>query len=242
LDKELDAKQLEEKIQDLAESMKGPDERASERRARVLARHGVKQNRLERLTDDILDIFEGLPVQSGVFGFALTEDEPQQFFLDKEAYIVTNPDTKEFEFKKDTRLGTAVIGRTSNRRHMAKLATRYLTEKLLDQQRLLESEFISMKLSKDDPDMLHIDADEELVFSESDAEFENVERLKKDAQTEIREPEVVERVITTNRTSVFAMLTWFLLGILATIATYNGSLELLNGWVQQLVALITQNF
>jgi len=247
LDKELDAKQLEEKIHNLAEAMKDTDVVSDGVGTRLSMRRRSKKNRLERLADDIMDVFEDLPVQNGLFEFALVRSDQQRFVIDQEAYVVTHPQTKEYEFKKETRLGEAIIGRTANRRQMAKLVSRYISEKLLDQQRLLESEFISMKLSRNSADS-DIDNDhDELTFAGDGFEYGNSDLIKETDRAEAKEPEVIERVVRTNRTSFFAILTWFMLGILATIAgvviaALYGQLGVVIDWVQQLVDLITKNF
>lgn len=253
MDEELDAKQLEEKIHDLAVSMQESKQLTSDGLMGSSYRKRTGNNRLERLADDIKDVFEDLPVRSGLFEFSFSNDKNLRFLIDQVAYLVTDPETNDYEFKKDTRLGTALLGRTSNRRHMAKLVTRYVSEKLLDQQRMLENEFISMKLSKNSAEKQEIafqeEDDDNLLLAEDDFEYGDGDLLKEAGlQEEKPEPEVeiVERVIRTNRTSFFAMLTWFMLGILATIVgvivtAFYGNLDLLTGWVQQLLDLITKN-
>lgn len=251
MDKELDAKQLEEKIHDLAISMKESEKTTSNGVARTSYRRRSGNSRLERLAGDIKDVFEDLPVRQGLFEFSFSDDEDPRFLIDNVAYIATDPETNEYEFKKETRLGTAHLGRTSNRRHMAKLVTRYISEKLLDQQRILENEFISMKLAKNNAGQQGVvyDENEDLPLTEDDFEYGDDDLVnERDLAKEKPEPEVqvVERVVRTKETSWFAMLTWFLLGIIATvagvvIAGLYGNLDLLTGWVQQILALITKS-
>lgn len=246
MDKELDAKQLEEKIYDLAASMKGAEVVSSNNRGEMSYRKRSNGNRLERLANDIRDVFEGLPIRNGLFEFSLTGGHEQRFLIDSYAYVITNPKTKDYEFKKETRLGTSILGRTANRRHMAKLVTRYASERLLDEQRMLENEFISMKLSHENLENENSGQQNEVLFVDDDFEYGNEDLLKEKEQAEQVEPEIIERVIKTNRTSFFAILTWFCLGILATVAsvvaaTFYGKLDLLINWLEQLVELISKN-
>jgi len=150
---DLDAKQIEKKVHDLAEAMERVKTAQADRDDVVVEMKQLSRTRLEMLAQDIQPVFDALPEDVDLFEFALANGEPPRLWIDVTSFVRMGPDRRVFEFVKDTRLGRTIIAHTDDKTRMGEVITDYVAERVLERQRAIEGEWIAMKgYSFDAPD------------------------------------------------------------------------------------------
>ncbi|MEZ5873167.1 MAG: hypothetical protein R3D32_15250 [Nitratireductor sp.] len=144
-DTEIDAKKIEGKVHDLAAAMERIRNAQADRDDVVVEMKQAARTRLEMLAQELGPVFDALPPDNDQFEFALTAGETPRLWIDMTAFVRLARDRRVFEFVKDTRLGRTVLGETENRKRMAQMVTDYVAERVLEKERMIEGEWLSMK-------------------------------------------------------------------------------------------------
>ena len=146
-EKELDAKAIEEKVHDLAQSMERVREAQASRDDVVVDMLHAKTSRLKLLADDLQGVFEDIPAGNEQFEFALTNGETPRLWIDMTAFVRMGRDEREYEFVKDTRLGRTILGKSPDKIEIGKHVTDYVAERILEREQMLEGDWVSAKSS-----------------------------------------------------------------------------------------------
>jgi len=149
-DKELDAKQIEEKVHNLAESMERMRASQADKDDVVVDMKHAKHTRLELLAEELQPVFNDVPEGSDQFEFALTNGEVPRMWIDMTSFVRMGSDRQEYEFVKDTRLGRVILGRTKSRGEIGSQVTDYVAERILERERMIEGDWISAQASTAD--------------------------------------------------------------------------------------------
>ena len=144
-DTEIDAKKIENKVHDLAEAMERIRNNRADRDDVVVDMKQASRARLELLAQDLQPVFDALPAENDQFEFALTSGETPRLWIDMTGFVRMARDRRVYEFVKDTRLGRIVLGESDDRERMARMVTDYVAERVLEKERMVEGEWLSMK-------------------------------------------------------------------------------------------------
>lgn len=144
-DVELDAKQIEKKVSDLAEAMDRVRDDQATRDDVVVDMKQASHARLELLAKDLQPVFNDVPEDSDQFEFALTNGENARLWIDMTSFVRMGRDRRVYEFVKDTRMGRQMLGESDDREKMAKWVTRYVAERMLERERMIEGEWVAMR-------------------------------------------------------------------------------------------------
>lgn len=142
---ELDAKQIEKCVSDLAKAMESVRNDQANRDDVVIEMKQTSRARLELLAQDLQPVFEDVPDENDQFEFALSTGETPRLWIDMTSFVRMGRDRRSYEFIKDTRMGRTVIGRSDERDEMKQLVTRYIAERILMRERMIEGDWIAMK-------------------------------------------------------------------------------------------------
>ena len=142
---ELDAKQIERKVSDLAEAMERVRDDQAARDDVVIEMKQARIARLELLAKDLQPLFKEVPDDNDQFEFALTNGENPRLWIDMTSYVRMGRDRREYEFVKDTRMGRTLLAKTTDRQKMAKIVTNYVAERVLERERVIEGEWVAMR-------------------------------------------------------------------------------------------------
>ncbi|MGB7287042.1 MAG: hypothetical protein WBC71_08930 [Salaquimonas sp.] len=142
---ELDAKQIEKKVSDLAEAMNKVRDDMASRDDVVVDMRQASHSRLELLAEDLQPVFQDVPEDNDQFEFALTNGENSRLWIDMTSFVRMGRDRRSYEFVKDTRMGRTMLGETDDRSKMSEIVTRYVAERMLERERMLEGEWIAMR-------------------------------------------------------------------------------------------------
>lgn len=163
---EFDAKQLEKKVHDLAEAMDKVRHDQVKRDDVVVDLKQAEHARLELLAKDLKPVFDDLPDENDQFEFALTNGEPPRLWIDMTSFVRMGRDRRVYEFVKDTRLGRTQLAASDNIEKMGKVVTSYVAERVLERERAIEGDWLTMKNYEFDSDGALIDP-EDLPESET---------------------------------------------------------------------------
>lgn len=144
-DVELDAKQIEKKVSDLAEAMDRVRDDQATRDDVVVDMKQAGHARLELLAQDLQATFNEVPEDNDQFEFALTNGENARLWIDMTSFVRMGRDRRVYEFVKDTRMGRQMLGETDEREKMSKLVTHYMAERLLERERMIEGDWVAMR-------------------------------------------------------------------------------------------------
>lgn len=159
---DLDAKQIEKKVHDLAEAMDRVRNDQVQRDDVVVEMKQAEHARLELLAKDLQSVFNRLPEDNDQFEFALTNGEPPRLWIDMTTFVRMGRDRRVYEFIKDTRLGRTQLASTDDREKMGKIVTNYVAERVLERERAIEGDWLAMR-------NYNFDADGELVDDAANA-------------------------------------------------------------------------
>ena len=141
---EFDAKQIERKVSDLTEAMDRVRNDLATRDDVVVDMKQASHARLELLAQDLQPVFQEVPDDNDQFEFALTNGENSRLWIDMTSFVRMGRDRRVYEFVKDTRMGRQMLGETVDRASMAKIVTRYVAERMLERQRMIEGDWVAM--------------------------------------------------------------------------------------------------
>lgn len=142
---DLDAKQIEKQVSDLAEAMERVRDDKANRDDVVVEMKQASQARLELLAQALQPVFQEIPEDNDQFEFALTNGENARLWIDMTSFVRMGRDRRVFEFIKDTRMGRTMLGETVERDTMVKIVTNYVAERLIEREQMIEGEWVSMR-------------------------------------------------------------------------------------------------
>ncbi len=103
--------------------------------------------RLELLALDLKSIIDEVPADSDLFDFAISSGLQPRFWIDAVSHVQMGRDRRTYRFVRDTRLGRVVMAESVDMRPVAEQVTRYIAERLIERQRMMEGEPETMKSS-----------------------------------------------------------------------------------------------
>ncbi len=103
--------------------------------------------RLELLAMELKPVIDEVPADSDLFDFAISSGLQPRFWIDAVSHVQMGRDRRTYRFVRDTRLGRVVMAESVEMRPVAEQVTRYIAERLIERQRLMEGEPETMKSS-----------------------------------------------------------------------------------------------
>lgn len=149
-EQELDAQAIEKKVHSLTEAMDKAREAQAGRGDVVVDMKQAARARLELLAQDLQPVIDAIPADADQFEFALTSGDTPRLWVDMTAFVRMGRDRRMYEFVKDTRLGRTLLKETGDREKMAGAVTDYVAERLLERERAIEGDWISMKAAQEE--------------------------------------------------------------------------------------------
>ncbi|MFK7902092.1 MAG: hypothetical protein AB8B49_04535 [Nitratireductor sp.] len=144
-DKDMDAKQLEAKVHDLATAMDHVKNDQATRDDVVVEMKQAAFSRLELLAKDLKSVFDDVPEDNEQFEFALTKGEAARLWVDMTSFVRMGRDKRVYEFVKDTRMGRTIIAKSEDRQRVGEAVTSYVAERILERERAIEGDWLSLK-------------------------------------------------------------------------------------------------
>ena len=124
----------------LAEAIREVKNAAADRDDVVVDFREAQRTRLELLADDLKPVFDDIPADDDRFDLAISTGVQPRLWIDSVAHVTMARDRRTYRFLRDTRLGRVVLAETSNMKAVAEQVTRYIAERLIERQRMLEGD------------------------------------------------------------------------------------------------------
>lgn len=114
----------------------------------VVEMKAAERTRLELLAEELRPLVEDIDETDERFEFGLTSGERPRLWIDMTSFVAMGHDKRSYRFLKDTRLGRIVLAETSDMNKAADFVSEYIAEKVLERERMMEGEWISLKDGK----------------------------------------------------------------------------------------------
>lgn len=232
--KEMEAGEIERRVHDLANAMNKIRTAQADRDDVVVEMKHTKVSRLELLRDDLQPVLDDIPYDNEMFDFALKKGETPRLWIDVTSFVRMGADGREYEFVKDTRMGRVILGRGGSRKKMGAHITDYVAERLLERERMIEGDWLSLT---------HM-MDARNAGSDRQSAPDKVEKTDvgdKDSASKLskqeRDVQTIQSVVNKPQHSTLSLFVWFLTGLVAGagvlfILAWFGLMEQIVQWVQ----------
>lgn len=124
----------------LADAIREVRNAAADRTDVVVDLREAQRTRLELLADELQPVFLEVPADVDWFDFALSSGAQPRLWIDAVAHIAMARDRRTYRFVRDTRLGRTVLAESHDLRPVADQVTRYIAERLVERQRMIEGD------------------------------------------------------------------------------------------------------
>lgn len=103
--------------------------------------------RLELLAAELAPVFADVPSDIDSFDFALSSGLQPRLWIDAVSHVAMGRDRRTYRFVRDTRLGRVVLAESQDMKIVGDQVTRYIAERLVERQRLLEGDIQQVEQS-----------------------------------------------------------------------------------------------
>lgn len=94
--------------------------------------------RLDLLAAELAPVFADVPADMDAFDFAVSSGLQPRLWIDATAHVAMGRDRRTYRFLKDTRIGRVVLAESTDMKAVAGQVTRYVAERVVERQRMLE--------------------------------------------------------------------------------------------------------
>jgi hypothetical protein len=129
----------------LADAIRDVKNAGADRDDVVIEMREAERMRLELFAAEIAPIIAEVPKDMDLFDFAISQGLQPRFWIDATSHVSMGRDKRTFRFLKDTRLGRVVLAESSDMKTVANQVTRYLAERIVERQRLMEGDIVALR-------------------------------------------------------------------------------------------------
>lgn len=94
--------------------------------------------RLDLLAAELAPVFADVPDDIDSFDFAISSGLQPRLWIDAVAHVAMGRDRRTYRFLRDTRIGRVVLAESSDMKPVAEQVTRYIAERIVERQRMLD--------------------------------------------------------------------------------------------------------
>lgn len=129
-----------ESMRRLADVVREVKNASADRDDVVVELREASRMRLEILANELAQVFADVPADVDMFDFAVSSGLQPRLWIDAVAHVSLGRDRRTYRFLKDTRNGRVVLAEATDTRPIADQVTRYIAERLIERERMLEGE------------------------------------------------------------------------------------------------------
>lgn len=127
-----------DKVRKLSDAIREVKNAVADRDDVVVEMREAQRMRLELLAAELQPVFGDVPTDVDSFDFAVSSGLQPRLWIDAVAHVAMGRDRRTYRFLKDTRLGRVVLAESPDMEPVADQVTRYIAERLVERQRLME--------------------------------------------------------------------------------------------------------
>ncbi len=128
----------------LTDAIREAKNAAADRDDVVIEMREAERMRLELLAAELAPVIADVPHDSDLFDFAISSGLQPRFWIDAVCHVAMGRDKRTFRFVRDTRLGRVILAESTDMKAVANAVTRYLAERIVERERLLEGEITKL--------------------------------------------------------------------------------------------------
>ena len=125
----------------LADSIREMKNAMADRDDVVVELREASRMRLELLAQELAPVFGDVPKESDQFDFTISSGLQPRLWIDATAHVAMGRDRRIYRFVRDTRLGRVVLAETAEMKTVAEQVTRYIAERTIERERMIEGDF-----------------------------------------------------------------------------------------------------
>jgi len=122
----------------LAEAVRSVKNAEADRDDVVIEMRDAERMRLEILANELSSVIQEVPSDLDMFDFALSSGLKPRFWIDGVSHVSMGRDKRTYRFLKDTRNGRVVLAESTDAKPVADQVTRYIAERMVERERMLE--------------------------------------------------------------------------------------------------------
>ena len=122
----------------LADAIRDIKNAAADREDVVVELREASRTRLDLLAADLAPVFADVPADVDLFDFTISSGTQPRLWIDAVSHVAMGRDRRTYRFLKDTRVGRVVLAESSSIKPVSDQVTRYVAERLVERQRLME--------------------------------------------------------------------------------------------------------
>jgi hypothetical protein len=122
----------------LSDAIRDVKNAAADRDDVVVELREAGRMRLELLAQELKSVFDEVPADNDWFDFAISSGLQPRLWIDAISHVALARDRRTYRFVADTRLGRTVLAESSDIKPVADQVTRYIAERMVERQRLVE--------------------------------------------------------------------------------------------------------
>lgn len=129
-----------DKRRKLSEAIRDVRNAAADREDVVVDMREAQRMRLELLAAELAPVFADVPTDNEWFDFAISSGLQPRLWIDAVSHVSMGRDRRTYRFLRDTRLGRVVLAESSEMKPVADQVTRYVAERIVERQRMMEGD------------------------------------------------------------------------------------------------------
>jgi hypothetical protein len=129
----------------LADAVRGAQIAAADRGDVVVDMKEADLARIEMLAQDLKPVFDEVPADDLQWDFAISKGQQPRLWIDSTSHVMMGRDRRTYRFVRDTRLGRIVVEESTDVRPISDAVTNYIAERIVERQRLMDGERISLR-------------------------------------------------------------------------------------------------
>lgn len=129
-----------ESMRRLADVIRDVKNASADRDDVVVELREASRMRLDLLANELTQVFADVPADVDMFDFAVSSGLQPRLWIDAVAHVNLGRDRRTYRFLRDTRNGRVVLAESTDIRPVADQVTRYIAERLIERERMLEGE------------------------------------------------------------------------------------------------------
>jgi hypothetical protein len=94
--------------------------------------------RLELLAHELKPVFDEVPLDHDLFDFAISSGLQPRLWIDAISHVQMGRDRRTYRFVRETRVGRVVLAESLDMKPVAEQVTRYIAERMIERQRMME--------------------------------------------------------------------------------------------------------
>ena len=122
----------------LSDAIRDVKNAAADRSDVVVELREASRTRLDLLAAELEPVFADVPSDIDLFDFTISSGLQPRLWIDAVSHVAMARDRRTYRFLRDTRLGRVVLAEDTTIKPVADQVTRYVAERIVERQRLLE--------------------------------------------------------------------------------------------------------